>query len=116
MSRDTGARAERAAEEHLKSLGWSILERNFRSRRGEIDLVARDGETVVFVEVRARASSAFGVPEETVGPAKRRRLILTAQRWIQSRHPESPLRFDVIAISPQGLRHIPDAFDATGFL
>ena len=115
MSTEAGARAERAAEEFLKSRGWRILERNYRTRLGEIDLVARDGDTVVFVEVRARSSTAFGTPQETVTREKRRRLVRTAQAYAQSRRLDVPLRFDVVAFSPEGTLHIPGAFEATEF-
>ena len=114
MSKVKGDAAERQAEGWLKSRGFAILERNFRTRMGEIDLVARDGETAVFVEVRSRASSAFGAPQETVTGPKRRRLILTARAWAQSRAWEGPMRFDVVAISPGETIHIPGAFDAAG--
>jgi putative endonuclease len=114
MSREAGARAERQAEEFLIGRGLRILERNFRTRFGEIDLVAREGETVVFVEVRFRASAAFGTPQETVTAAKRRRIIRTALAYAQSRRLDAPLRFDVVALSPRGVVHIPAAFDATG--
>ena len=114
MSQEAGARAERQAEEFLKARGMRILARNFRTRFGEIDLVAQDGETVVFVEVRARSSGAFGAAQETVTLAKRRRIIRTAAAYAQSRRLDAPLRFDVVALSPQGTLHIPAAFDATG--
>jgi len=114
MSREAGAQAERAAEAFLAARGWKILERNFRTRFGEIDLVAQDGETVVFVEVRSRSSDAYGTPQETVTAAKRRRIIRTAQAYAQNRRLDAPLRFDVVALSPAGTLHIPAAFDATG--
>ena len=114
MSREAGARAERQAEEFLKERGLRILARNFRTRFGEIDLVAQDGDTVVFVEVRSRSSAAFGTPQETVTAAKRRRIIRTAMAYAQSRCLDASLRFDVVALSPQGILHIPAAFDATG--
>ncbi|MDD5628748.1 MAG: YraN family protein [Elusimicrobia bacterium] len=114
MSRAAGERAERQAEEFLRQRGMTILARNFRTRSGEIDLVAQDGETVVFVEVRSRSSEAFGSPEETVTAVKRRRIIRTALAYAQSRGLDVPLRFDVVALSPRGILHIPGAFDAAG--
>jgi len=114
VSKAKGEQAERQAEDYLKARGWTILERNFRTRFGEIDLVARDGDTVVFVEVRSRSSDSFGSPEETVTREKRRRIIRTAQAYAQSRRLDAAMRFDVVALSPQGTRHIPGAFDATG--
>ncbi|MBI5241293.1 MAG: YraN family protein [Elusimicrobia bacterium] len=113
-SNAAGERAEREAEAFLRGRGMRILARNFRSRCGEIDLVAQDGETVVFVEVRSRSSDAFGSAQETVTAAKRRRIIRTALVYAQSRGLDAPLRFDVVAISPRGLEHIPGAFDGTG--
>jgi putative endonuclease len=115
VSSEAGDRAEEAAARHLLALGYEILARNFRSRVGEIDIVARDGETVVFVEVRARGSSAYGLARETVGYAKRRRIIKTAQVFAQSRMLDCPLRFDVVAFETGLLEHIPDAFSADGF-
>ena len=114
MSREAGARAERQAEEYLKGRGMRILARNFRTRFGELDLVAQDGDVVVFVEVRSRSSDAFGAPQETVTLVKRRRIIRTAMAYAQSRRLDAPMRFDVVALSPQGALHIPAAFDATG--
>ena len=114
MSREAGERAERRAEEFLRGRGLSILARNFRTRFGEIDLVAQDGETVVFVEVRSRSRDDFGTAGESVTAAKRRRIIRAALAYAQSRAPDAPLRFDVVAISPRGLEHIPGAFDGTG--
>ncbi|MFA6002825.1 MAG: YraN family protein [Elusimicrobiota bacterium] len=115
-SRDQGAQAEQAAEEYLKGRGMRILDRNFRARCGEIDLVAQDGDTIVFVEVRSRSDVSFGRPEETVGPVKRRRIVRTAALYAQIRGLDAPMRFDVVALSPKGLEHIPEAFDATGLL
>jgi putative endonuclease len=114
MSTESGARAERQAEEFLKARGFLILERNFRTPFGEIDLVAQDGDTVVFVEVRARSSDAFGSAAETVTRPKRLKLIKTAQAFAQRRNLDAPQRFDVVALSPEGVTHIPDAFDAEG--
>ena len=116
MSIEKGAEAEREAEAFLKAKGFKILERNFRLRMGEIDLIARDADVVVFVEVRARSSNAFGTPQETVTMAKRRRIIRTAQAYVQRHALDAPMRFDVVARSHEGMLHIPDAFDTTGVL
>jgi len=108
----TGLKAERAAEEFLKARGYAILDRNFRTRFGEIDLVARDGDMVVFVEVRFRSRDDFGSAQETVGREKQHRIVRTAQAYAQSRGLDAALRFDVVAVSPRGCEHFPDAFDA----
>ena len=113
MSRVLGAQAESVAAAHLQRSGYRIVARNVTARRGELDLVAIDGDTLCFVEVRARRAAAFGAAEETVGPVKRRRLIAAARvflaRW---RDPSMPCRFDVVAVEPDGIRLIKNAFDA----
>ena len=112
MSRKLGDAAESRAAAYLANLGYAIIERNFRCRMDEIDIVARDGETVVFVEVRSRSSVAFGLPQETVVFAKRRKLRLAAQLYAQARALDCPMRFDVVAEGPSGLEHFEDAFGA----
>ena len=97
--RITGARYEAAAEAHLVAQGLVPLLRNFNCRLGELDLVMRDRDTLVVVEVRARAPTRFGTALETIGPAKRRRIV-RATRVLLSARPELatlPLRFDVVA-------------------
>lgn len=101
----------------LRDAGLAQVERNYRCRLGEIDLVMSEGATLVFVEVRFRRSSIFGGPAASVDAAKRRRILGAARHYLQ-RHPEAarrPCRFDVIAICPQGnppLDWIRDAFRA----
>ncbi len=94
-----GNRGEKLAAEHLKRLGFLILDTNFRCRAGEIDIVARQGDTLVFVEVRTRRGSAFGTPQESLTPAKGRKIITTAQTYLQT-HEDLPLdwRIDVVAV------------------
>lgn len=111
---EKGRLAEAAAENHLEKLGYAILARNYRARTGEIDLIARDGDTLVFVEVRSRAGSSFGTPAETIGFQKRRRIIRTALAYAQRRGLDCPMRFDVIALEAGKIEHIPGAFDAGG--
>lgn len=96
--RSLGAAGEAAAAEHLKRAGYRILERNLRSRYGEIDIVAQEGNDLVFVEVRTRASRSM-TPEESITPAKARRLARLGMRYVQEHHLESAAwRIDVIAI------------------
>ena len=93
-----GADGEQAAAEHLARSGYRILERNLRSRFGEIDIVAQHGGVLVFVEVRTRRSRAMA-PEESITPAKSRRLALLGTRYLQEHHLEAAdWRIDVIAI------------------
>jgi putative endonuclease len=112
-----GARAEALAADYLKARGLYILERNFRVRGGEIDLIAREGGITVFVEVRLRRSSAFGGALASITPAKRRRLILAAQCWQLRRRGgrQGNIRFDCILLerlSPDGIEWIKNAFSA----
>ena len=114
--KDIGDQAEAAAARLLVGKGLRIVEKNFRCKTGEIDLIAEDGETLVFVEVRARSSSGFGTAAETVGPAKRRKIIKTAQFYLQSRGlGERAARFDVVAFDGGQAEHIPGAFSADSF-
>lgn len=106
----------------LEARGMRIVERNFQVRGGEVDIVAREGDILVFVEVRFREGEEFGAPEETVGLAKRRRVVSTAREYI-SRIPRDSwreARFDVVAVVGTGpdtlIRHYPGAFDARGKL
>lgn len=118
--RAQGDAAEERACRHLEGAGMTIVERNFRTRGGEIDVVARKGDVLVFVEVRSREDADFGSPEESVTPAKRRRIVAAARGYLSKVPPSSwrEARFDVIAIEGSGeaavLRHFPAAFDAKG--
>lgn len=112
-----GDETETAALTLLQRHGLRLLHRNYRSRGGEIDLVMRDGDTLVFVEVRARRSARYGLAMETVDARKQRRLLLAARHWLMT-HPADmarPTRFDVVAFQgnapPVWLRA---AFDAGG--
>ena len=110
-----GQQGENLALSHLREQGLNLLERNYRSRWGEIDLVMQDAAILVFVEVRLRAASRYGSPAETIGNRKRQRLIRTAQHYLQT-HRDARARFDVIAITtgdhaPQ-IEWIKDAFSA----
>lgn len=115
-----GQTGETLACRHLESLGLSVLARNFRCRSGEVDVVARDGDTTVFVEVKERAGVSHGEACESVTPGKRRRIVRAARIYAASRGlSESPLRFDVVSIDwaddgrPR-IRHDAAAFDADG--
>jgi putative endonuclease len=110
---------ETEAERYLRRLGWEILTENWSCRYGEIDLVARDREGWVFVEVKTRRGLSFGLPEEAVTPAKRRRLLRAAVTYLQERGSvDEAWRIDVIAIEgrpgrpPTRLDHYRDAIEA----
>jgi len=116
-----GARGETAAADYLKRQGYRILARQQRLRSGEIDLVALDGQTVVFVEVKTRRSRQKGGPGEAVERSKQRRLTRAATAYLK-RHGllDCPARFDVVAVTwPTGddrphIEHFQHAFEATG--
>ena len=112
-----GRWGEARAAEHLQGRGFTILHRNFRFRRNEIDLIVRQGALVVFVEVKARAGAAFGHPLDAVTRRKRREIERVARAWVQ-RHgrPGDEYRFDAIAVrdGPSGaeLLHVENAWRA----
>lgn len=117
--RQQGNKGEDLAVGHLKANGYRILARNVRSRFGEIDCVAQRGQILCFVEIKARGSTTFGWPEESVHPQKQRRLVRLARWYLQSKRLEDcPVRFDVISLllNPDGscarVRIIPGAFGA----
>jgi putative endonuclease len=100
-----GRRGERAAERYLKRNGYRIVARNFRAAGAEIDLVAMDGETLVFVEVKTRRSRAAGAPEEAVDERKQMRMRRAAEAFsVRYRVGEKDLRFDIVAVDAAGKR------------
>ncbi|MBM3311574.1 MAG: YraN family protein [Candidatus Aminicenantes bacterium] len=111
-----GRLGETAAVRFLEKKGWSVLVRGFRWRRGEIDIIARDGETLVFVEVKTRTDLEHGPPEAAVTFAKRRQVRRVAAAYLAVNGLEaSACRFDVLAVEfdPAGrpvVRHLTDAF------
>ena len=115
-----GRQGEAEAVRYLESNGYRILHRNLRAKFGEIDVVARDGPALCFVEIKARSSTRFGFPEEAVNFFKRQRLLRLAS-WYLQRRPgggHSQIRFDVLSIlngpggSPDRIRLIKGAFEA----
>jgi putative endonuclease len=95
-----GKAGEDRAAKFLVGKGYRVLERNFRTRSGELDLIALHEGTIVFVEVKTRTSNAFGAPELAVTPQKQRKMIKTALGYIKYKKLHSlPCRFDVVAIS-----------------
>ena len=92
-------RGEDIAVRFLKKKGFIILERNYRSRYGEIDVVCSDGEAISFVEVKSRSTFGHGLPQEFVDGRKRRKICLTALQYIRDKRANSrPMRFDVVAV------------------
>jgi putative endonuclease len=119
MANELAGRGEQLAADMLAGIGWEILDRNYRYNRGEIDIIARDGDTTVFVEVKTRMSSEYGPPECAVTPSKQRQIIRVAQGYLFERQwAECACRFDVVAVEfAQGeprFNHIRNAFMAWG--
>ncbi|MDD9869102.1 MAG: YraN family protein [Gammaproteobacteria bacterium] len=108
--RAAGRAAEDAALEHLRRNGLKLIKRNYLSRCGEIDLIMRDGATLVFIEVRYRARKSHGNAAETVDGRKRAKLIATAQSYLQRSRWRHACRFDVVALSADSVDWIRDAF------
>lgn len=110
-----GRWGEEEAARFLQRLGMRIVERNLRTPVGEIDIIARQGKTLVFIEVKTRRSDAFGTPQEAVGPTKQRQIIRTALWYLgDGKGRGLQPRFDVVAVrpGPQGphFEHIVNAF------
>jgi putative endonuclease len=100
--RAVGAYGERLAERHLQAQGLVVLARNWRCREGEVDLILRDGEDVVFCEVKTRRSARVGTPAEAISWTKVQRLRGLAARWLaESRVHPREIRFDVVEVRPQ---------------
>lgn len=98
--REIGDRGEDMAVKKLKKMGYKIVERNFSAKCGEIDIIALDGEYIVFVEVRVRNNSSYGSGAETVDAYKQKKLIKTAMYYLKMNNAlDVPARFDVVSIS-----------------
>ena len=101
-----GALGEEAAALALRKNGYKIIERNYHSKMGEIDIIAMDGEYTCFVEVRLRKTNDFGSPADTINEAKRRKIIKTAQQYAaQNGIYDTPMRFDVVLINADANKH-----------
>ena len=113
---DLGAHGERIATAYLTDAGLRMLDRNWRCREGELDIVAREGDALVFCEVKTRRGVGYGHPVEAVTPPKQRRLRLLAQRWLAAHDEHAPeLRFDVVGVlvrpsAPALVTHLRAAF------
>ncbi len=115
--RQFGQTSERLAEQFLLSKGYRILERNLRTWLGELDLVAEDGDVLVFVEVKGRTTEAFGGARVAVDHRKQQKLVKLASQYLAQRHlSDKACRFDVVLVQgqppPQGqIEHLQNAFE-----
>ncbi len=114
-TRRAGDRGEDLAVRYLTGAGYELVERNYRTRYGEIDLILRDGETLVFVEVKLRRGTGYGDPLESVTLRKQAQVRAIAEQYLDEAQPEfEELRFDVVGIlaggGAPGITHVKDAF------
>ncbi len=107
---EIGREGEKLAVDYLNKKGYKILEKNFRTKLGEIDIIAKDGNFIVIVEVKRRFSDKFGEPELAVNYRKQQKLKKLALYYLKHIGKEYPVRFDVIAIKGSEIHHIEDAF------
>ncbi len=114
-----GAQGEDLATDYLKTKAFKILVRNYRQKTGEIDIIARDGECLVFIEVKTRTSLRFGQPYEAVTPKKQAQINRVALDYItRNKLHNQPMRFDVVSVLIQknekaDINHLPSCFEAT---
>lgn len=106
-----GAEAEQAAADYLVAQGLRLIERNFRCRGGEIDLIMQDGSTLVFVEVRARSSRAFGGAAESITAVKQSRIILAARHYLARTGATNNCRFDALLVQSGRIEWLRAAFE-----
>lgn len=111
----SGQQAEALAAAHLQRHGLELLERNYRCRHGEIDLIMRDGEELVFIEVRLRSSTTFGGASASITTAKQHKIARTAEHYLLQ-HGSAPCRFDAVlldSLAERDLHWLKNAFETT---
>jgi putative endonuclease len=111
-----GIEGEDLAVKFLRKIGYKIIAKNYKTQIGEIDIIARDGDTTVFIEVKTRTNDSFGYPFEAVHSGKRRKLKNLALMYLKKQGKELPVRFDVLSIlctenGKKEIDHIKDAFE-----
>jgi len=110
---DLGKKGEELALEHLVKLGYELLEKNWRFRKMEIDIIARNDKQIVFIEVKSRANNSFGEPYEFVSQSKQKLIAKAANFYLEKLNFMAEARFDIISITFEPtyhLEHIRDAF------
>ena len=110
-SRETWVKGEKGARDFLEKKGYKILETNFATKVGEIDIIAADGDVLVFVEVKSRRNTDYGEPIEAVTPQKVKKIVLVAKQYlVMKRKLGAPVRFDVMECIGGVFRHTENAF------
>ena len=113
LSSKIGHDAEELAIGYLQQQGLRLVDRNYHSRRGEIDIIMEDSETLIFIEVKYRQSERFGAATDMVTPQKQQKIITTALHYLQQQKLDRACRFDVVTITPKsGVEWIKSAFEA----
>lgn len=111
---ELGKRGEDEAVQYLKGKGYYIMHRNWRCGKKELDIVARDGEEVVIVEVKTRRNTDYGRPEDAVNERKIRHIVSSTDAYVRKYSVDLPIRFDIVTVigtkPPYDIEHIPDAF------
>ena len=108
-----GKIGEKKAAEFLKKKGYSIIELNYRTHYGEIDIIAKDGEYTVFIEVKTRSGNEYGAPSEAVNAKKQEKYVKVATEYlVKNKKTDTLCRFDVVEIENGEINHIIDAFTA----
>lgn len=114
IQQEIGQKGEETAVSYLKKEGYAVLEKNYRFKKSEIDIIAEKQNTIVFVEVKTRTSTRFGNPEDFVDKAKAAKVIEGAENYIEQSEWKQSIRFDIISIIFHGegyeLKHFKDAF------
>lgn len=111
---EIGNKGEKIAADYLQSLSYEILELNYRASYAEVDIIARDKDQLVFIEVKTRTYDYYGSPEEFVTRRKQKNISFAAAIYCDDNHHEDEIRFDIMAVILQGntrhIKHIKDAF------
>lgn len=109
-NRRLGAKGEKTARRYLKKNGWKILKKNYKNPFGEVDIIAKKGDTVAFIEVKTRLSDIYGAPSEAVSEQRKLRYIRGANYYFLGKEIDFTVRFDIIEIENGRINHIENAF------
>lgn len=113
LNQKRGNYGERLAATYLEQKGYAILERNYRYRRAEIDIIAQHGDSLIFIEVKARTHNSYGFPEEAVDNKKAAMIMMAADQYIYEKQWQSDIRFDIVSIdlnASNSITHFEDVF------
>ena len=109
-NKQLGAAGEKKARAYLKLHGWKILEKNFKNPFGEVDIIAKKGDVIAFIEVKTRLSESYGAPSQAVNERRKQRYIMGAKYYFINREMDCTVRFDIIEILNGKINHIENAF------